>query len=352
MTLATWTRNGVNYDYAIGGLPFFNGIGAPDSIGSLRRGTAPYRKEQFDTSSNPGEQSLITWWLRSQSSFHYGAGLKYLDPTDGPFTQFQFSDCLGVEVSDRGRVYLLPKSGKVTNLKSMALGQMAAGTLTETTTSQKRNVLAASGMDPSTFENVFELVDPRNPYGATIVVPTAATGKGALFVNGAFYFLATDGVYKVTTATNGVPNLGSKIWSWTNASNACFQYAHNRIVAAVGNKLYELAGTGPSLPTPFYSLSDPNGSFTCIAEGPNAIYAAERTDGDAEGRIYKFVLDTSGAVPTLSAGIVAAQLPPGESVWSLASVVGTYMAIGTNKGVRVARFKSNGDLEYGPLHFT
>ena len=190
-------------------------------------------------------------------------------------------------------------------------------------------------------------------YGANVTVPNSARSKSVIYVDGAFYFLASDGIYKVTTATGGIPNIGSRIWSWTDAPNkVCFQYVHGRIVVAVKNSLYELAGTGPALPTPFYSLSDTLGAFTCIAEGPNAIYAAVQTDKQSEGRIYKFMLDSSGALPTLTAGIVAAQLPAGESVWSLAPIVGTYMAVGTNKGVRVARFLSNGDLEYGPLHFT
>ena len=110
MTLATWTRNGVQYDYAIGGLPFFNGIGAPDSIGALRRGTAPYRKEQFDNARNPGEQSLAFWWVRSQTSFHGGAGLEFEEPTENdPWAQFRFWDSLGVDaLSTPGSVVLGP----------------------------------------------------------------------------------------------------------------------------------------------------------------------------------------------------------------------------------------------------
>ena len=55
---AGYTAGGLTYDYAIGGLPFFNGISAPEQafrIRTMERATAPYRKDQFDNSSEPGE---------------------------------------------------------------------------------------------------------------------------------------------------------------------------------------------------------------------------------------------------------------------------------------------------------
>jgi hypothetical protein len=56
-------------------------------------------------------------------------------------------------------------------------------------------------------------------------------------------------------------------------------------------------------------------------------------------------------MPSLTSGIVAAQLPVGEIVYKIESYLG-YLMIGTNKGMRVATISdTTGDLSYGPLIF-
>jgi molecular chaperone DnaK (HSP70) len=50
-----WTNTTVAYDVAIGGLPFFYGI---NNERPYERQTAPYKKQQFDNSKEPGEQTL------------------------------------------------------------------------------------------------------------------------------------------------------------------------------------------------------------------------------------------------------------------------------------------------------
>ena len=100
----TWTNTGIAYDCAIGGLPFFYGI---SNDRPYQRQTAPYRKEQFDNSKEPGEQSLTGWWIRSQSSFHRGAGITFYDPSAGEETDYRFTSSLGVDVWEKGEVTLL-----------------------------------------------------------------------------------------------------------------------------------------------------------------------------------------------------------------------------------------------------
>ncbi len=55
-------RSGVLYDYALSDLGL---IAATSGKYPFSRSTAPFRKDQFDTSDNPGEQSLTGWWLRA-----------------------------------------------------------------------------------------------------------------------------------------------------------------------------------------------------------------------------------------------------------------------------------------------
>jgi hypothetical protein len=101
---STWQNSGNAYDVAIGGQPFFYAIG--DERPYIRQ-TAPYRKEQFDNNQEPGEQSLTGWWLRSQSSFHSGTGIKFYDPSAGEVVAHRFTDSQNVDVWTKGQVTLL-----------------------------------------------------------------------------------------------------------------------------------------------------------------------------------------------------------------------------------------------------
>jgi hypothetical protein len=103
-TSGFWTNNAEDYDVAVGGLPFFL---APNDQSPYQRETAPYRKDQFDNGNEPGEQSLTGWWLRSQSSFHVGNGIKFYDPSSGEVTKYRFADSQGVDVFTKGQVTLL-----------------------------------------------------------------------------------------------------------------------------------------------------------------------------------------------------------------------------------------------------
>ena len=106
-TAGFWINNAEDFDVAIGGEPF---ILAPTDVNPYQRETAPYRKEQFDNSKEPGEQSLTGWWIRSQSSFHSGAGIKFYDPSSGESIDYRFADSQGVDVWTKGQVSLLKEA--------------------------------------------------------------------------------------------------------------------------------------------------------------------------------------------------------------------------------------------------
>jgi hypothetical protein len=125
-------------------------------------------------------------------------------------------------------------------------------------------------------------------------------------------------------------------------------------MAGLDRSIYELPGTGaPTLPTPIYTHPNTSWVWTSICEGPAAIYAS----GYAGSRsaVYKFSLDTTlsaSALPAVARGIVAAELPTGEVINAISTYLGKYMALCTNKGVRIAIIDGNGDLTYGPLIWT
>ena len=99
-----YSATGEAYDVAIAGLPFFllNSDDAP-----YRRVTAQYRKQQIDQSREPGEQTLTGWWLRSQSSFHYGQGIKFFEPIQDESLRFQYTESKGIDVWTKGQATLL-----------------------------------------------------------------------------------------------------------------------------------------------------------------------------------------------------------------------------------------------------
>jgi len=99
-----WTNTDVSYDVALGGQPFILAIS--DTRPYVRQ-TAPFRKDQFDNGAEPGEQSLTGWWIRSQSSFHSGTGIKFYDPSAGETVAHRFSDSKNVDVWTKGQVTLL-----------------------------------------------------------------------------------------------------------------------------------------------------------------------------------------------------------------------------------------------------
>jgi len=132
-------------------------------------------------------------------------------------------------------------------------------------------------------------------------------------------------------------------------TNAVIEFTKERLVLAVNNAVYEFSTTATSLPTAVYS--HPNGGFiyTSITSSGAAIYLAGYNG--IQSTIQKFTLSTSGAMPTLTSAITAAELPVGEIAFRIYYYLG-YMAIGTSLGLRVAAVsEQDGSINYGPLIF-
>ena len=107
------------YDVAIGGMPFIYAI--TDNT-PYRRQTAEFRTQRVDQLRDPGEQSLSGsgYWIRSQSSFHLGAGATYQEPIIGTLEEarFRFYDSVGINPWTPGEISLLRR----TSLQEAATG--------------------------------------------------------------------------------------------------------------------------------------------------------------------------------------------------------------------------------------
>jgi len=134
------------------------------------------------------------------------------------------------------------------------------------------------------------------------------------------------------------------------ATNAVIEFTKERLVMAVNNKVYEFPTTATTLPSPVYTHPADNFVYTSITSSGSAIYLAGYTG--IQSTIQKFTLSsTTGAMPTLTSAITAAEMPVGETVFKISYYLG-YMAIGTSEGMRVAVVSdTDGSINYGPLLF-
>jgi hypothetical protein len=427
-----YSATGEAYDIAIAGLPFFL-LNSDDS--PYRRVTAQYRKQQIDQSREPGEQTLTGWWLRSQSSFHYGQGIKFFEPIQDESLRFQYTESKGVNVWTKGQATLLKSVDsqhtitggiqangrpwqyarsiqwtknsikydgvlladeydvdKVFPKITVSINNKALTSNVATLTTTAAHGLCTgmqitiSGVD-ATFNGEYRITGVPTTttftYAKTAsnVASTAVSpvGTGVAEVihfidynagtDDPVYSICDDGVYAywVTNQTSGGADkihVYKKLLSddasvsptlMFNATgivveNAVIEYTKERLVMAVNDKIYEFASSATSLPSPVYTHNDPDHVFTSITSSGAAIYIAGYSG--IQSNIYKFTLTTStGAMPTLTSAITAAELPVGEITFKIAYYLGN-MAIGTNQGMRMADVNSlDGSITYGALIF-
>ena len=345
---STWQNSGDSYDVAIGGQPFFYAIS--DARPYIRQ-TAPYRKEQFDNNQEPGEQSLTGWWLRSQSSFHNGTGIRFYDPSAGEVVAHRFTDSKGVDVWTKGQATLLKDvaTGHVTTYPVESNGR-SFQQLRSIKWGTNDGVLLHDGYDVDKIDTagvethfidynagaddkVYAICDD----GTTAYWVTNDTGpSGKLEVN-----------KKVLTGDYSTAATPMFTVNGFTVTNAAMEYVKDRIVMAVNNRIYEFPTSQSSAPTALYTHSDDDIIFTSITASGPAIYIAGFSG--IQSSIFKFTLNTSGVMPTLTSAITAAEMPVGEKIHKIYYYLG-YMMIGTNKGIRAATVSDqDGSISYGPL---
>ena len=341
-----YSATGVNYDMAIAGLPFF--IGATDDS-PYRRVTAQYRKQQYDQTREAGEQSLTGWWFRSQSSFHYGAGIKYFEPAQDESLRFQYTESKGCDVFTKGQVTLLnttvrARAATATNLYLFGArdntNNVNAVVFTEGPDLKK---LTMSGDTPTITTYVLTAL----PHTLDFM---------ALTSDGTRYFAADNdklhrGNIFGSTSDGHIYDLDGPV------TTVALRYAKQRLLAGVGRELYELDSNkattagGHALPTALYEHPNPSWIWSTISEGPAAFYVGGYAG--SQSSLYKITLDTATTnalgFPELNAPTVVVDLPEGEVLNSFDVYLGLYGVLCTSKGVRIAVLSADGDIQYGPL---
>lgn len=329
--IQTYERSGQSIDIAIGGLPFRLAV---SDERPAQRETAQVRRQQFDASPQAGEQSLeSTYWLRTQTAWHRGAGIKFYEPGTEEETSGRFARSRGVDVWTPGEISLL----KRVDLQLNASGQ--TGYASPAFVSGVHHIVYLHG-------NTLEMQDDTGTFLTARTVGGASSVARPFAVHGRYAWVgANDGIYRVDLASTGVV----KIYDGIDCS---IYYGKTRLWATKGPSVYELVpynSPSAALPTALYTHPQDDWEWTSMAAAPSAMLAAG-TAG-AQSAIYRWSINESagGGLPELGSPIQVAELPPGEVVHAIHVYLGGYIAIGTSRGVRIGIVAADGSLAYGPL---
>lgn len=318
--------SGDGTDFAIGGLAFRVAVG---DNRPYQRATADFRKEQFDSQSDVGDQSLTGWWKRGQLSFHKGAGVEFYEVLDGKAVSDRFSASVDVAVDDPGVVTLAPSWEALSTPPGLRYGVLT-----------------------------------RNGYTAYLTeggeVYTSATPGAYAPVGGVATAVAQGPDDEVFVATT----LNTIEGTTTALAAGTVNYTHDTAIAQMwfgkgrlwvldtSSRLYQLAPTPSSVPVAI-ATSDLVCTFTetttpwpaplwSFAESPAAVYF-----GHATGAIYAVTVSNDGSLPTLAAPVEVARVPLGDPLRALGYYLGS-LILQTASGVRTATFDSNGSVVMGP----
>lgn len=350
-TGAIWQNTDIAYDVAIGGMPF---ILATNDARPRIRGTAPFKKEQFDNGAEAGEASLTGWWLRSQMSFHSGDGIKFYDPaTTAETGHFRYSDSEGVNVFNKGEVTLLRKS----NIVGYAATGLEADGKAPTRCEAIKWTISGTTYDGSLLAGAFNIirVDTTGTIQALFAISGTQDRIYATATDGQFaYFLVNEvsgslkmHMYKKSLSAAAGDPATLMFNDATVVASAELTFVKERLVLTVNNKIFELPTSAAALPTALYAHPNTGHTWSAVAASGAAIYVSGWNGLNSS--IVKFTLTTSGTMPTLTSAVVSAEMPTGERIYAMYYYLG-FLMIGTSKGIRAATVSDNdGSITYGPL---
>lgn len=360
--MTTYTNSHAHFDCAINGIPFFF---AQSDQYPLMRDQVETNRQQIDSSSEPGEQSLQSWWYRSQSSFHLGAGMKYYDPIRGNQPdQFRFFDSAGVDVWTKGEVSLLRKTEK--KVTQTTWGDMASWSY--------------GGDSGVLYEDGDDLYCYKASTGASteVLYRGGSSGNSNIWdidVSGESYFVVNSaGIYKGDLPTGD----GVKVYNVPGSMDRGYvRWIKDHLFVTLNNKFYDLVPTpltgsdddpGGALPHDLpgiignddgrlmFTHPEDDWKWNAIEPGPDCVFISgySGTDSTIHGNrssIYASTaeIDNISAVPEFTHPVHVAELPHGEYILSMCAYLNQYLVLTTTKGVRVCVIGEGGQLTIGPL---
>jgi hypothetical protein len=311
----------------IGSEPF---IAAISDQRPLRYGTAPVRKEQLDTTGEPGEKALDAfWWVRSQRTFTGGAGQRIIDsdaPTDA---EDRYWDSEGVDVWEPGELSLLHECEVTRPYDTTAGCEIPHGYAIADGDSIR---LIRDGQVQSTASG------------------TATVGPGSVVTSmttdGTHLWWVVSGPSTCSLLRKDLRDDSSTVMQTGSYSgHMVVGYTRGRILASMGPRIHTFTATTPSgNPNPDTGVRVIADDFKWagFADAPGGIWAFGFSGITSE--VHFISLDNS---LNLTAPIQMATLPAGE----VAQCIGYYLGrivLGTSAGVRVCEMSGEA-VEVGPI---
>lgn len=308
-----------------------NGLGfllraRPDS--PYERAGEQVRKQQIDSSNEAGEQTLSSWWIRSQVSWHNGAGVRWYEPGAEAETAYRFADSQGVDVWTEGELSLLRDTTTTDGF--------AADTTLLT--------LRREGVDGYVRASNTALAWV-GPTTLTASVPTGGATQPA--ATGQVVWVGhTGGVSKWD-----VTGAGALTTPLTCTGRARVWWIKQRLFVAIGNTVWWVApsatGVLESVGQKVVEHPDASWVWTDVAETPDAILLSGASG--SESVVMAVTLEDADPLPLLSSPRQVLVVPRGEQVTCMGTYLGSYVVFGTTAGVRVGTVGQSGTVSLGPL---
>lgn len=302
------------WDCYVGPLPFIMALSEQRPY--VRKSVAA-RRERLDQAREPGENSLDNgMWLRSQTSWHLGAGQAYAEPLEESpdIARFRFADSAGVDPWTPGQLSLLPVTTQRDTGVRRCVGVPGVGLIASTAAAGVRKFPASGASTQISTKTV-----------STIVASDSR-----------WYGLSTSGLeYGDLSGATGAGAVAA-------AGATALHWGKDRLWLGVGAVLYEITTVAPSsLPTATHTFRA--GSIADIDSGAGGTYVL------VNGQLTSVFVISAKDDGTLNAPREVLTLPRGETGVFLYGYLGRYLVIGTNKGVRVADCSQAADLPVGPI---
>jgi hypothetical protein len=299
------------------------------------------RREQFENSTEAGEQTFGFWWLRSQSSWHGGAGQMWLDTgTEDPTitrVRFDSSECMDV-FSVLGQA--TPR-GVATNTAIASVVRAVPFVRGAT----NKIAIARGDLDQVDFYDASPFA-----FNASVSLTEAATVCLDMTTDGERLFVAINNKIIKVDEGGGQTDIATLAFS----KPVRLSYVKKRLILAHGKDVYQVDPDGAAVALVYgthgiFQVKTPGWTFTDIAEGPNGIYLTGHAG--LTGQVWQISETESGATIVLGAGTLQITLPTGEIPYAIFFYVNSLFVLGTSEGARVGSFTPDGRPQFGPLSF-
>jgi hypothetical protein len=289
-----------------------------------RRRTIPSQREQRDTSTDVGEQtlSIAGQWVRSQTDWVHGAGQDHYDFPDSDRTRFLSSKNVDV-FTTKGEISITREpEAKITGSNSNLYARLVNGSVFYFSdgNSLKFGNPDVASYSPSAIDMNYAILD------------WTSDGTSVYAAQGA------NGVRKATvSATTGDTTVGS-------FQADVIEFANGRLLATDASRIVELSAAGGVL------TFDKTLAGTCVGikGGPQSIYAAFNQNG--QGVLY--TIGISATDGSLTHPVPAAVLPVGETFNGPFGMdtFGGVIGVATSAGFRLGAISPNDNqsVTFGP----